>query len=77
MSHQNSSITEEKYSSLPEATSIIQREFNLDVDLASKLAEDALSQIEAHGGNPEDMDEVRSVISVVVSKWIKGIRDQK
>ena len=65
MSHQ--------YSLLQEATNIIQREFNIDVELASKLAEDALSQIDAHGGNPEDMDEVRSVISVVVSKWVKDI----
>jgi hypothetical protein len=63
----NSSIEDTliiKYSQL------ISKKFDIDTDKATKLAIEAVSAYEAHGGCSNDYDGMMKVINVVVRSWI-------
>ena len=49
---------------------LISKKYDLDIDKATKLAIEAVSAYEAHGGSSSDYDGMIKVINVVVKSWI-------
>ena len=53
---------------------LIRDSFGVEESRARELARDILSQIESHGGNPENWEEVKISVDVVVRNWVSKER---